>query len=340
MEREPRPIVELSVHDPDGSYGNLLMEGVHVLKKEYDLGVLYTPETDWRVKEKLKMEGIPVVGLRALGHLYGYPGTVYDETLNQAFLRADRAQPIIYLDGDRFAAAAKYYRNDLQMSIEGIGELIEKRKKDCVSGSRTREAINTHPDSQKLTEGIIQEAYSHVLGVEGFDPASGLMGFSERGAKWVLKSKMLQWTRGQFTVEYPLAVWTLRVALEGGRLDSFSTGMAGMWETAITDETKEKPGHRELEKFLRHSRKRADSTENWKKRVEILRVWLLHLHFALLTKNIECKELQEATEQLDEVGKLKKASEIKKAIEEFHAGFDIEKLPSLKEAVGRHPEIE
>ncbi len=334
MEREPRPIVELAVHDSKGSFGGLLLEGIHGLRKEYDLGLVYTPETDEGVKKGLEQVGIPVENVRRRG--YGWPGLTYRKALEHASSRAGQSQSIIYVDGDRFAVAAYYSEDDLKKSIAGINELAKKGI-DCIVGARTPEALATHPPSQILTESIAKEAYSQVLSVDNLDLASGFMGFSDDGVRWALErlNPYLEYTEN---LEYMLALWVLGVALEEGRLGSFPTGMAGIWETAIVN-AKRKPDREKLEEFLSDHR-RGESLEDWRKRVNILAVWLFHLYFALITEDIDCARLLEAHQELGRIGEINRISKIIKNLEIFRTDLQIEKLPSLRETVGKHPEVE
>ncbi len=165
-------------HDPRGGLLEPLKERMPPLTKIYDgLFVVVTDETDGRVLERLEDFGCTVV--------IQEDGVGYDRVGDARRLAISAASEggrghVHFVDLDRVLRWAGSHADELRRVV---GEIADH---EFLIIGRTPHAMETHPVSQRETEGLANKVASLVLGLE-VDVTAASRGLSQGATKTILE---------------------------------------------------------------------------------------------------------------------------------------------------------
>jgi hypothetical protein len=125
---------------------------------------------------------------------------------------------IHYCDFDRLLRWAELYEDELRHTIEAI------RQSDAVMIGRTHYAFHTHPRCMQVTETMINDVFSHLLG-KPLDFTAGSKGFSRRAVELLVAET--QPGNGMATD----SEWAVVLHKAGFQIDGLIVGGLD-WETA------------------------------------------------------------------------------------------------------------
>ena len=237
-------------HDPEFRLKELIQSASKVIKKCFLRSIIcLTPYTPKNIYDFLIKEGFLAIYEPSDKQIDTYKTALrYTlETLNN-----EKNQKVFHVDFDRLIHWINNYPDELINVLQNHSDV------DYLHVGRTSRAFNTHPETQKLTEGIVNEIGSKILGLDKpMDIISVCYVFTKLLGEKLLKVNNS--TTTGFYGSWPIYLWNWAnnkryVEVEGQE-----------WETP--DRFKKEIANLGYEKWMNQ----FQTHQEWNKRVKFLR---------------------------------------------------------------------
>ncbi|TFG15861.1 MAG: hypothetical protein EU535_00460 [Promethearchaeota archaeon] len=250
-------ILSSTIHDPDLKFKNLINPVLSLIKEFFETRIVCcTPVTNDALISFLLEEGFIVIKGEKLRQFDIYKLAI-EHSLKQ--IKDPNLEKIFYIDFDRLIHWLSNYPNELAYLLEKNNDV------DYLHIGRTTRAFETHPSTQKDTEGIINEIGSRILGFsEKKDIISVCFLISKALGECIIEMK--NETATGFYSSWPIIFWNLAESKRYVEVEGLE------WETP--DQFKEEIDEQGYQKWL----KNFQSAEEWKKRVTLLHEGLLEFY--------------------------------------------------------------
>lgn len=249
-------LLSSTLHDPELKFMKLMnpiLPMIETLFKERI--VCCTPSTREEVLNFLKAEGFKVVVGNSMDQVGNYKLAIQTSL---KYITNSKTQKILYIDFDRLIHWLDTYPKELSDVISN------NREVDYLHIGRTSRAFETHPRTQKETEGIINEIGSNILGFsETRDIISVCFLISKELGEQIIKIKNNTITG--FYSSWPIIFWNI------AKLKRYIEVEGLEWETP--DQFKDEIDKIGYDKWLI----KFQSANEWRKRVKLLHEGLLEL---------------------------------------------------------------
>jgi hypothetical protein len=250
-------ILASTLHDPESKFMKLMDPFLPVIEPLFKERVICcTPSTQKKVLNSLKAKGFRVVVGNSMDQVGNYKLAIQTSLKD---VTDSKTQKIFYIDFDRLIHWIETYPEELSDVINNNIDV------DYLHIGRTSRAFETHPPTQKETEGIINEIASKIL---SFKKKKDIISVcflisKDLGAQII---KMKNSTVTGFYSSWPLIFWNLAESKRYIEVEGLE------WETPdqFRDEINKIGFDKWLEKF--------QSAEEWRKRVKLLHEGLLEIY--------------------------------------------------------------
>ncbi len=250
-------LLSSTLHDPELKFMKLMnpiLPKIETLFKERI--VCCTPSTREEVLNFLKAEGFKVVVGNSMDQVGNYKLAIQTSL---KYISNSKTQKIFYIDFDRLIHWLDTYPEELSNLIRNNTEA------DYLHIGRTSRAFETHPPTQKETEGIINEIGSKILGFsEKRDIISVCFLISNKLGEQIIKMKNT--TIMGFYSSWPIIFWNIAGSKRYIEVEGLE------WETP--DQFRDEIDELGYEKWLL----KFQSAKEWRKRLKLLHEGLLEIY--------------------------------------------------------------
>jgi len=250
-------LLSSTLHDPELKFMELMNPILPMIKTLFkERIVCCTPSTREEVLNFLKAEGFKVVVGNSMDQVGNYKLAIQTSL---KYITNSKTQKIFYIDFDRLIHWLDTYPEELSDVISNNKEV------DYLHIGRTSRAFETHPSTQKETEGIINEIGSKILGFsEKKDIISVCFLISKELGNQIIKLKTSTITG--FYSSWPIIFWNIAESKRYIEVEGLE------WETP--DQFKNEIIELGYEKWLI----KFQSAKEWRKRVKLLHESLLEIY--------------------------------------------------------------
>jgi hypothetical protein len=257
MNKTKTVILASTLHDPELKFIKLMNPILPKVKSLFkDRIVCCTPSTHEKVLNFLSTEGFKVVVGNSMNQVGNYKLAIQTSL---EYITNSKIQKIIYIDFDRLIHWLNTYPEELSNLI------INNTEFDYLHIGRTPRAFETHPPTQKETEGIINEIASKALRFsEKKDIISVCFLISKELGSRIIEMKNSTITG--FYSTWPMIFWTLAETKKYIEVEGLE------WETP--DQFKEEIEMIGYDVWL----EKFQSAKEWRKRVKLLHEGLLEIY--------------------------------------------------------------
>ena len=257
MNKNNSVILASTLHDPELKLMKLMNPILPTIKALFkERIVCCTPSTQEKVLNFLKDDGFRVIVGTSMDYVGNYKLAIQ---ASLEYITDTKAQKILYIDFDRIIHWINGYPEELSRIVSNNTEI------EYLHLGRTSRAFETHPPTQKETEGIINEIASKILGFsEKRDIISVCFLISKKLGEYIINMKNSTITG--FYSSWPIIFWNLAESKEYREVEGLE------WETPdqFRDEINKIGYEQWLAKF--------QSAKEWRKRVNLLHEGLLEIY--------------------------------------------------------------
>jgi hypothetical protein len=250
-------ILSSTIHDPNSKFIKLAKPVILRIEEFFEKRVICcTPATSDKMISFLNDKGFIVFKGKKMRQVDNYK-LVIEQSIKQ--IEKPNLEKILYIDFDRLIHWISNYPDELAEI------LIKNSDLDYLHFGRTYRAFETHPSTQKDTEGIINEIGSQILNFsEKKDIISVCFLISKTLGERIIQMK--NDTITGFYSSWPIIFWSLARSKRYIEVEGLE------WETP--DQFEEEINEIGFEKWL----EQFQSAEEWKKRVNMLHEGLLEYY--------------------------------------------------------------
>ncbi|MFX1444514.1 MAG: hypothetical protein ACFFHV_13960 [Promethearchaeota archaeon] len=250
-------LLSSTLHDPELKFIDLMKSVLPLMETLFkERIVCCTPSTQEKVINFLRAKDFKIIIGNSMDQVGNYKLSIQ---ASLKYIANPKTQKILYIDFDRLLHWLNNYPNELSNAISTNTNF------DYVHIGRTSRAFETHPPTQKETEGIINEIASKILGFpKKKDIISVCFLISKELGNRIIKLKNV--TTTGFYSSWPIIFWSIAETKKYIEVEGLE------WETPdqFKDEIKELGYEIWLEKF--------QSAKEWRKRVKLLHEGLLEIY--------------------------------------------------------------
>ena len=247
-------------HDPDFSLKDHLLTALPFIKEMFPSRITcLTPSTDKKVGDFLENMGFSIVYSTSMRQVDTYK-TAFESSLK--LFSESGLEKIFYLDFDRLIHWINSYPKELSEVLNNYNDF------DYVHIGRSKRAFETHPETQKYTEIIVNEIGSGIL---GFPQTRDIISVC-----WIVKTNLVKrllnsidfskTTPVGFYCTWPIYFWKWSLSRKYIEVEG------NEWETP--DSFPKEIEEMGYEKWV----KDFQNPSEWKKRVQMLRNCLTELN--------------------------------------------------------------
>jgi hypothetical protein len=256
MNRINNCILATTLHDPKLILMKLMEPVLPIIKNLFlNRIVCCTPSTGEEVRNLLQAEGFKVIVGSRTSQVSNYKLTIQTAL---DYVKNSKTKKIFYIDFDRLIHWINSFPEELASIVTNPIEV------DYLHLGRTSRAFETHPPTQKETEGIINEIGSKILGFSDVkDIISVCFLISKELGEYIIRLK--NETITGFYSSWPIIFWSLAESKKYLEVEGLE------WETP--DQFKEEINELGYENWLI----KFQSAGEWKRRVKLLHEGLIEL---------------------------------------------------------------
>jgi hypothetical protein len=249
-------ILATTLHDPKLVLMKLMEPILPIIKNLFlNRIICCTPTTGEKVRNLLQTDGFEVITGFNMNQVNNYKLTI-QKALD--YIKNSKIQKIFYIDFDRLIHWVNIYPDELSFIVKNPIEV------DYLHLGRTSRAFETHPLTQKETEGIINEIGSKILGFSEIkDIISVCFIISKQLGEYIISLKNK--TIAGFYSSWPIIFWNLAESKKYIEVEGLE------WETP--DQFKEEINELGYENWVT----KFQSASEWKRRVKLLHEGLIEL---------------------------------------------------------------